>query len=202
MTNNSNQNIFQQNNNIKGQYTKNPFFLNKTCKNEIKTKNKLDGKARTRCPFSKQEDMLLLELVGIYGIEDKNNWHFIACHIKGRNARQCRERYQLFLSKDIRRKAKWTKEEDEILLSKYKILGPHWKKMEEFFEGRTSYNIKNRFISLNRQREKKGFHLPKTQTENSSKLFSSSELFEKNGEFPQNYQNFNLDNLQIQVDFN
>ena len=70
--------------------------------------------------------------------------------MKGRNARQCRERYKLFLSDGIKKKVKWTKEEDDILLSKYACFGPHWKMMEKFFIGRTSYNIKNRYASLQR----------------------------------------------------
>ena len=106
---------------------------------------------RTRTPFTKEEDQQLLQLVQYFGVNDKNNWYFIASNIKGRTPRQCRERYQLFLSDDVRKKAKWTKEEDELLISKYKLYGPHWKQMEQYFNGRTSYNIKNRFISLNRR---------------------------------------------------
>lgn len=108
-------------------------------------------KRRTRIPFTKEEDERLLALVSLFGINDKNNWYFIANNIAGRTPRQCRERYQLFLSDGVRKKEKWTKEEDDLLISKYKIIGPHWKKLEQFFEGRTSYNIKNRFISLNRR---------------------------------------------------
>lgn len=103
---------------------------------------------RKRCPFTKEEDNLLIELVQLYGTQCKNIWYVIAGHMKGRNVRQCRERYQLFLSKNVKKKEKWTDEEDEILLSKYSILGPHWKKYEQFFIGRTSYSIKNRFKSL------------------------------------------------------
>ncbi|KAK8893887.1 hypothetical protein M9Y10_022316 [Tritrichomonas musculus] len=113
--------------------------------------NQNQVKRRTRMPFTKEEDQLLLQLVQYFGINDKNNWYFIASRINGRSPRQCRERYQLFLSDDVRKKAKWTKEEDELLISKYNIYGPHWKQMEQFFVGRTSYNIKNRFISLSRR---------------------------------------------------
>lgn len=111
-------------------------------------------KKRTRTPFSKEEDDKLKELVNYYSnIEDNSKWYFIAGQIPGRTARQCRERFQLFLSDGIRRKEKWSKEEDEVLLQQYQILGPHWKAMEKFFIGRTSYSIKNRYISLNRHRK-------------------------------------------------
>lgn len=122
---------------------------------DVSSKNVNDSskatKARKRIPFTKEEDRQLLQLVQYFGANDKNNWYFIASHIKGRTPRQCRERYQLFLCDNIRKKAKWTKNEDELLISKYKLLGPHWKQMEPYFNGRTSYNIKNRFISLNRR---------------------------------------------------
>ena len=108
-------------------------------------------KRRTRNPFSKEEDQQILQLVQYFGVNDKNNWYFIASQLKGRSPRQCRERYQLFLSDQVRKNAKWSSEEDEILLSEYQIYGPHWKQLEQFFVGRTSYNIKNRFISLSRR---------------------------------------------------
>lgn len=110
-------------------------------------------KQRKRFPFTKEEDDLLVNLVQLYGIDDKSVWHLISYHMKSRSARQCRERYQLFLSETVRKKAKWTKEEDELLLSQYARIGPHWKKMEQFFLGRTSYNIKNRFKSLIKPRQ-------------------------------------------------
>lgn len=122
------------------------LMANKTEQNKIS-----QNKKRTRIPFTKEEDERLISLVNMFDIKDKNSWYIIANNIVGRTPRQCRERYQLFLSDNVRKNAKWTKEEDELLLEKYSIFGPHWKKMEQFFEGRTSYNIKNRFISLSRK---------------------------------------------------
>ena len=86
--------------------------------------SKLDDKEpknRTRHPFSKKEDNLLMELVRLYDTSDKNNWYLIAYHMDGRSPRQCRERYQLFLSQGINKKVKWTKDEDDLLLSKFYI---------------------------------------------------------------------------------
>lgn len=118
---------------------------------QIKENNEIqisETNIRKRCPFSKEEDELLLSLVQYFGIQYKNVWNVIASHMKNRNARQCRERYQLFLAADVKKGVKWTKEEDNLLLSKYPIFGTHWKNYEPFFNGRTSYNIKNRFKSL------------------------------------------------------
>lgn len=141
------------------------FPINNTCfsraENHIPINpNESQIKHRTRFPFSLREDQLLIQLVKQFGIDDKINWYIIAMHIEGRTARQCRERYQLFLSDGIKRKEKWTKEEDEILLEKYSILGPKWKKMEKYFQGRTSYSIKNRFISLKKQKIKTELNKP------------------------------------------
>lgn len=116
---------------------------------------KTDLKQRKRIPFTESEDRKLIELVQIYGIDKKKNWKLIANNMIGRNVRQCRERYNLFLSQNVIKKAKWTKEEEDLLLEKYEILGPHWKKMEVFFKGRNLYSIKNKFISLTKKMNKK-----------------------------------------------
>lgn len=110
---------------------------------------------RKRIPFTPYEDKKLLELVKYYGVDKKYVWDLVSLSMNGRNSRQCRERYKLFLEDGIKRKVQWTKEEDEILLSKYELHGPHWKLMEKYFTGRTSYSIKNRFISLKRKEKNK-----------------------------------------------
>lgn len=58
--------------------------------------NDIQPKNRTRHPFSKIEDIHLLQLVRTY--VDKYIWYLIAYHIK------CRERHQLFLSQGIHKK--------------------------------------------------------------------------------------------------
>ena len=149
--------------------------------------NDKQPKNRTRHPFSKKEDIQLLQLVHIYGHIDKYNWYLIAYNMKGRSPRQCRERYQLFLSQGIHKKVKWTKDEDNLLLAKYEILGPRWKKMEEFFVGRNSYTIKNRFISLSRKKKKSELEL------------RNSFMGDQNENYL-DYLNFNVDDNQIQND--
>lgn len=138
------------------EYECQPSSFSNTCFIGSSNQNnkKYQVKHRTRLPFSLKEDMLLIKLVKQFATAERINWYYIANQIEGRSVRQCRERYQLFLSDGIKRKVKWTKEEDELLLAKYSILGPKWKKMEEFFDGRTSYSIKNRFISLEKERKK------------------------------------------------
>lgn len=149
-------------------------------------------KKRTRTPFTKEEDDKLKELVQLYScIEDKSKWYFIANQIPDRSARQCRERFQLFLCDGIRRKEKWTKEEDELLLTKYSIIGPHWKSMEKFFVGRTSYAIKNRYISLNRQKK----HFNSGSSDENSNDYSSND----NGINTGNQNNSEIKNVALTV---
>ena len=121
----------------------------------LKNSNTDKKETRKRTPFSQLEDYQLKELVKMYGIEKPYVWDLISLYMKGRSARQCRERYKLYLDEGIKRKEKWTNEEDEILLSKYELLGPRWKLMEKFFPGRNSYSIKNRYSSLKRKELKK-----------------------------------------------
>lgn len=115
-------------------------------------KKKAPGK---KAHFSPLEDHQLVELVKIYGSEEQYVWDLISFYMKGRSPRQCRERYKLYLEEGIKKKEKWTNEEDEILLEKYKLFGPRWKLMEKYFTGRTSYSIKNRYVSLKRKELKR-----------------------------------------------
>ncbi|EAY23773.1 Myb-like DNA-binding domain containing protein [Trichomonas vaginalis G3] len=91
--------------------------------------------------FTKEEDNLLKELA-----KDKRNktWKDIAEYLPGRTARQCRDRYNQYLFKDVVKKP-WTDEEDMIIVEKYKLYGPHWVKISHFLPGRSGNNIKNRW---------------------------------------------------------
>lgn len=107
--------------------------------------------ARLRIPFSKKEDALLLNLVKMFG---ESNWQKIASMMNNRSVRQCRERWQNSLSPKILKKD-WTVDEDKLLLEKYNKFGAHWKLIESFFVGRTSYSLRNRFHSLKKKLSEK-----------------------------------------------
>ena len=107
----------------------------------------MNGNMRPRFPFSKQEDQALRELVKKYG---ENDWSLITSYMPNRTVRQCRERWFNSLSDRVI-KRQWTKTEDAMLLSKYSIIGPHWKLMEKFFIGRTMYDLRNRYHSLQKK---------------------------------------------------
>ena len=103
---------------------------------------------QTRQKFTPYEDQIIIDLVG----DNKYpNWNEIAKHIRGKNGRQCRERYQQYLSPNIN-KEPWTQEEDNLIIRLYEIYGPSWARIAEFFNGtRTNNSIKNRWNNHLRQ---------------------------------------------------
>jgi hypothetical protein len=103
-----------------------------------------------KCKFTTEEDAQLSELVRLHGEED---WMTISCLMPGRNPRQCRERWRHYLSPAVSL-APFAPDEDARLLHKYAELGPKWKAIAAFFEGRTDINVKNRWLLLGRHQRR------------------------------------------------
>lgn len=99
---------------------------------------------QTRKSFTPEEDIQLLKLIQIYGI---NKWENVAEFMKNRNARQCRERWKSFLNPTVVNPP-WTQEEDMHLRELYAKYGPKWAKITKFFVGRSDYNVKNRWQKI------------------------------------------------------
>lgn len=95
----------------------------------------------SRTKFSAAEDELLRKTVQKYGAK---KWNTIAQHLPGRTARQCRDRFQNYLSPDLTN-GPWSHEEDLLLLEKVDEYGSCWSKINKFFVGRSPNNIKNRY---------------------------------------------------------
>lgn len=102
-----------------------PFSLRSTCRKR----------------FTPEEDSKLKELCNI---PDLVNWEDVAKQMPGRTARQCRDRYNATLKNYIEKKP-WTKEEDAIIIEKYKEIGPRWVTISTFLVGRSGNNVKNRW---------------------------------------------------------
>jgi hypothetical protein len=100
--------------------------------------------------FSEHEDELLRELVEEFGNDD---WSSVAEELQGRSPRQCKERWNHYLSPDLVQ-GKWSQEEDELLTGLVKKHGTKWKLLEHYFAGRTDTNIKNRYNVLARREAK------------------------------------------------
>ena len=90
--------------------------------------------------FTPNEDMLL-KAMAMRGVM---SWDEIAKYLPGRTGRQCRDRYNNYLSKTVIPK-NWTKEEDQIIIEKYRQFGPRWTVISSFLDARSGNNVKNRW---------------------------------------------------------
>ena len=108
-----------------------------------------NGESRNK--FTKDEDKMLIKLVK--ESSGHPNWRQISISMQTRTPRQCRERYQNYLSPSVNRSA-WTKEEDNILINQYSIYGPKWNFIAKFIPGRTGNCARNRWQSIIRKESK------------------------------------------------
>ncbi|EAY02084.1 Myb-like DNA-binding domain containing protein [Trichomonas vaginalis G3] len=104
-------------------------------------------KSHPREKFTHEEDNKILKLVQRYG---ENDWKKVASKMKGRNVRQCRERFKNYLSPNIDWSG-WSEDEDKQLIEKYREMGPKWKVLSSFFPKRTEIIVKNRMNKILRK---------------------------------------------------
>ena len=97
-----------------------------------------------QCPWTEEEDKILKGLL----YKNANlSWQLVAEQIPGRTPSQCMYRWKMCLEPTIK-KGKWTKEEDTILKQFISENGSgNWKKVRPFLEGRTTKQIRERYIN-------------------------------------------------------
>lgn len=93
-----------------------------------------------RFRFTVKENYIIVQMVRLYG----EDWNIISKQLPGRTPKQIHDRYQNYLRQGLKN-SPWTSEEDEILMSMYKMIGPKWSKMMKNLPGRSSNDIKNRW---------------------------------------------------------
>ncbi|EAX91613.1 Myb-like DNA-binding domain containing protein [Trichomonas vaginalis G3] len=91
--------------------------------------------------FTPEEDELLKEYVNS---GEGHTWEDIARMLNGRTARQCWDRYNNYLYKNLK-KDKWTPDEDAIIVNMYNKIGSKWTKIAQMLDGRSGNNVKNRW---------------------------------------------------------
>ena len=96
--------------------------------------------------FCHAEINKLKRLVMQFGTQ---NWKDVSKEMNGRTPKQCREAYLKYHNTNIN--GPWTKEEDDLLIEKYKEFGSKWLQIQQYFPDRTDTNLKNRWICLLRK---------------------------------------------------
>lgn len=94
-----------------------------------------------RHAFDESDDKRLKELVLKYG---EGQWSKVADLMQTFSARQCRERYQIYLKKECKNDP-WSLEEDQLLIELHSKMGSRWSSIAEHFDGRHSNAVKNRW---------------------------------------------------------
>ena len=110
------------------------------------SKNNLSKKKRKL--FTQEEDFHLNSIMLNSPFE---SWDKVAQQIKGRNSKQCRERWLNYLF-PLLNKEKWTLEEDLLLINKINENGTKWSVITQFFPNRSYNCIKNRWYSYLKNR--------------------------------------------------
>ncbi|KAI9511770.1 hypothetical protein F5148DRAFT_1168715 [Russula earlei] len=93
-------------------------------------------------PWSAYEDLLLSKAVAEF--DGEADWKTIAQRVPGRTNKACRKRWLHSLSPSIKKSA-WTKEEDERLMSLYKVYGTKWSVIARQIPGRTDDACSKRY---------------------------------------------------------
>lgn len=98
----------------------------------------------SKSKFSTEDDNKLRKLVSQYGTK---SWSLIASKFKNRNSRQCRDRWNNYLSPKNNH-SKWSNNEDIQLMNLFLMIGKQWSKLALFFPKRTPVNVRNRCRQL------------------------------------------------------
>lgn len=116
--------------------------IKKTLKLPFKVE-KMPFKKPMRGLWTKEEDEKIIKWVKRHG---PFKWSSCSRTIKGRNGKQCRDRWTNILNPKVD-KTRWTAEEEYFLYFLFPYIGRKWTVISKFFPGRTENLVKNRFYS-------------------------------------------------------
>ncbi|EAY10643.1 Myb-like DNA-binding domain containing protein [Trichomonas vaginalis G3] len=104
-------------------------------------------KTHPKVKFTVEDDAKLKSLVEEFGETD---WNLISQKMQTRNPRQCRERWENYLSPKVNHDP-FTPQEDLKLFNLYEELGPKWVAISKRFNNRTDISVKSRWMVLKRR---------------------------------------------------
>lgn len=144
-----------------------------------------------RIKFTPRENAMLKYLIDTFGTRD---WVLIASMMPGRSPKQCRDRFCNYLSEE-RQIGPWTTEEDELLLSLLKKIGPKWVEISKQIPQRSENDAKNRWYKhlkknnyeLNKQICLKNSNNKKEEKEKDNENESIQKIERKNMDFLKEY---------------
>jgi iron-sulfur cluster repair protein YtfE (RIC family) len=102
----------------------------------------------TKGNFTPDEDRVLISAA--QGSKQRHNWSQVANLLPGRNSKQCRDRWFNVLN-PLRKRSKWTIEEDTVALEAYERLGNSWSSIQQLLPGRTQLQVRDRLRTLHRR---------------------------------------------------
>ncbi|KAK8846465.1 hypothetical protein M9Y10_020487 [Tritrichomonas musculus] len=106
--------------------------------------NSSKNNKRPKKTFTPEEDQTINLVVRLFG---NRNWEMISTFLKGRTAKQCRDRYMNYLRPEFEN-IEWTQIEDDLILELYSKHGSKWSLISKYFPNRSQISIKNRYKFL------------------------------------------------------
>ncbi|CAD8182925.1 unnamed protein product [Paramecium octaurelia] len=117
--------------------------VNKQIRKHSKDSDSSSSERRYGKFWKPNEDALLIELHSKYN----GNWRLIAEEIPGRNLSQCQQRWKRINPNKTKLRKQWSDEEDNRVILFVQQYGRNWKVIEGFMEGRSSKQIRERFLN-------------------------------------------------------
>lgn len=104
---------------------------------------------RIKSLFTKDEDDRLKAIIGEFASDSEVDWHIVAQKMQSRTARQCKERWYLYLSNTYNR-APFSFEEKYIILYLVKNIGKRWVIISKYLNNRSNVDVKSEYVKLTR----------------------------------------------------
>ncbi|CAD8170983.1 unnamed protein product [Paramecium pentaurelia] len=118
-------------------------LINKSIKKQNSESDSSSSERRYGKFWTPNEDTLL---IGLHR-KHNGNWRQISEEIPGRNLSQCQQRWKRINPNKTKLRRQWTDEEDKKVIELVQENGRNWKLIEGFMVGRTSKQIRERFLN-------------------------------------------------------